>query len=177
MKITLPLQIADIDNTGKHIFCEVVINDKTGILIVDTGASQTVLSSKSDIVQSAISPIDYATFARMNSSQDLKEMFTTDELEQMGVSEDGVLSMAANGQAIDFQFGILDGLIIGELRVPPMPVGLIDISNISTLYQRLLNAEILGLLGSDLLLKYKAIIDYGKQTLTLKVSKRDVLGI
>jgi hypothetical protein len=45
---------------------------------------------------------------------------------------------------------------------------LIDLSGINEMYQQHCNRKICGLLGSDFLLKYKAVINYERRILSLE---------
>lgn len=171
MKVKQKLEIFDLDGNGNHLLCKAKINNCDGILIVDTGASQTVLSANSEAVKSAIEFINHNQFIEYKESSNLAAKFTADELTEMGVGDDGVLSLAANGQAIEFQFGIVDCIQIGELRIEKMPTGLIDFTSINNLYSKMQDTEVFGLLGSDILQTYKAKIDYGKKQITFKMKK------
>jgi hypothetical protein len=98
----------------------------------------------------------------------LGDRFSDEELEEMGIDDNGVLSLAANGSSIDFQFGIIDGLKLGDFEFEPFPVGTMDLTNVAKLYDKMNKKNVWGLLGSDMLLKYKAVIDYDNEMLILK---------
>ena len=44
---------------------------------------------------------------------------------------------------------------------------LLDLSHINELYKQYTDKQIAGLLGSDFLLEYEAVIDYGQQKMSL----------
>jgi hypothetical protein len=56
---------------------------------------------------------------------------------------------------------------IGELKTEQFEVAVLDLSTINDAYRQLNQPEILGVLGGDILVKYKAVIDYGHSLLTL----------
>jgi len=57
---------------------------------------------------------------------------------------------------------------IGELKIEQFEVAVLDLSTINMAYSQLNHPEVLGVLGGDILVKYKAVIDYGNQSLTLQ---------
>jgi hypothetical protein len=165
----LPIELFEMDGNGCHLFVDATIGGEVGCLVIDTGASQTVLSRYSEGVQNALQKLDYNEFLTQTQSESLSETLSEEELKELGVAENGVVSMAANGDAIDFEFGIIQDFKIGELEVEKFAVGTIDLTNINRLYEKLNKSNVLGLLGSDFLLKYKAVIDYETKLLTLKL--------
>ncbi|HVA98908.1 MAG TPA: clan AA aspartic protease, partial [Bacteroidia bacterium] len=58
-------------------------------------------------------------------------------------------------------------IIFGDLEIKKQPVLLLDLSHVNTSYESIGLKPIDGVLGSDLLLKYDAIIDYKKCELRL----------
>jgi hypothetical protein len=63
---------------------------------------------------------------------------------------------------------IIHDFHVGDLLVDPFEVAVLDLSAINSAYEQLGHPEVLGVLGGDILMKYKAVIDYGKWRLTLK---------
>ncbi len=61
----------------------------------------------------------------------------------------------------------LQDLSIGNLHVPEFEVAVLDLSTINKAYEQLGKPLVLGVLGSDILMQYQAVIDYGKSLLTL----------
>ena len=53
------------------------------------------------------------------------------------------------------------------LLIDEFEVAVLDLSTINVAYRQLGHPEVLGVLGGDILMKYKAVVDYGQQTLTL----------
>ena len=62
-------------------------------------------------------------------------------------------------------------LKIGELEIDNYKTILLDLSHVNNSYEQIGLKYIDGVLGSDILLKYNAVIDYKKKILKLKFSK------
>ena len=65
--------------------------------------------------------------------------------------------------------GEIGELWLGQFNFGSLTIALIDLSHINQEYARFSDKQIVGLLGSDFLIRYKAIIDYGQQQLILKL--------
>jgi hypothetical protein len=65
--------------------------------------------------------------------------------------------------------GEINELWLGPFQFGPLTIALIDLSHINQEYARFSDRQIVGLLGSDFLIRYKAVIDYGRQELVLKL--------
>jgi len=57
---------------------------------------------------------------------------------------------------------------IGRFHIPEMEIAVLDLSAINTAYQQLEIAPVLGVLGGDVLVEFRAVIDYEKCKLVLK---------
>ena len=64
---------------------------------------------------------------------------------------------------------VISDMLIGDLELPPFEAAVLDLSAINIAYRQLNLPEVLGVLGGDILMKYKAVIDYEKRLLKLKV--------
>jgi predicted aspartyl protease len=64
---------------------------------------------------------------------------------------------------------VIPELQIGELSIRNIEVAVLDLSTINIAYRQMNHPEVLGVLGGDILMKHKAVIDYGKRQLRLKV--------
>jgi hypothetical protein len=60
-------------------------------------------------------------------------------------------------------------LHIGQLHIKNIEVTVLDLSTINIAYRQMNHPEVLGVIGGDILMKYKAVIDYGKKQLKFKV--------
>lgn len=140
MKVSVPLQIIDLHDDGFHPLLEVTIYGKPFILVLDTGASKTAF--------------DQTMLLEAGSNA---ELISSDRL-STGL---GTNTMASSTT-------IVNDMYIGTLLIPEFEVAVLDLSAINIAYRQLNHPEVLGVLGGDLLMKYKAVIDYGKKMLFLK---------
>jgi hypothetical protein len=140
MKFTIPLHFIDLHDDGYHALVEVMIFGKLFKLVLDTGASKTAL--------------DHAVLLQANAEAaiDASDSLST------GLGTNSMASFTA----------VIHDMSIGELAIPAFTVAVLDLSAINVAYSQLGHPEVLGVLGSDILMKYKAVIDYGKRELKLK---------
>ena len=138
----IPFQLIKIEDSGYHLLIEVKINMKKAYLLIDTGASKTVfdISRMAEYIQ--------------------KEVFTDNEILSSGLGTNTLTSKSF----------ILENLTIGEFEIIDYPAIVIDMQHVSDSYQKLGLQAFDGVLGSDILYKFKASIDY--KTRTLKLRKR-----
>jgi hypothetical protein len=149
MLLKIPLEIVELDNNSYHIFVEGYINGEHCHLIIDTGASKTVFA--------------------LNHLQNI--------LIENPIAQPEIQSAGISALPLDSHSGVISEFKLGELLLSEMMVILIDLSSIDELYLKVSDKSIWGLIGSDFLLQYKAILDYGAKTLTLKVPKSSILKI
>ena len=136
----IPIKIIDLHDDGFHPLIEVSIFEKQFTLVLDTGASKTAFD-QSMLLQAA----------------ENTQIKGSDRL-STGLGTNSMVSSTAN----------IKQLYIGDLLISEFEVAVLDLSAINIAYRQLGNLEILGVLGGDILMKYKAIIDYGKQQLRVK---------
>ncbi|MDB5154276.1 MAG: clan aspartic protease [Mucilaginibacter sp.] len=141
MRITIPLQIIDLHDDGFHPLVDVTVYGKPFILVLDTGASKTAF--------------DHTTLLKAGDNASIK---SSDRL-STGLGTNTMTSSTA----------IIHDMHIGELLVPEFEVAVLDLSSINIAYRQLNHPEVLGVLGGDILMKYKAVIDYGKKVIRLKI--------
>lgn len=138
------IEIINLHEEGLHLMVPALFGEgREGHLIVDTGASQTVLDIHS--MEGYVGG--------------LTEM---PDVQTLGVGED----------EIECAVGTINRFRIGELCMENRPFVLIDLAHINKVYGRFSDKPIRGLLGSDFLMEFKARIDYGKQELSLRFDKR-----
>jgi hypothetical protein len=141
MTISVPFQIIDLHGDGFHPLVNVVIHDKQFTLVLDTGASKTAF--------------DHDT---LNQFEDIIAITSSDRL-STGLGTNNMTSFTA----------IINTIHIGDLSLCEFEVAVLDLSSINIAYRQLNHPEVLGVLGGDILMKYKAVIDYGKKVLKFKV--------
>lgn len=138
-KIEIPLKLVELENENYHILVEIGFSDnKTGMWVIDTGASKTVLD---------INLVDHYT----------KVETPLTETESMGIGD----------SRIETSSGIVHEMKFCSTSLFDLSVALIDLSPLNILYHQFTNEKITGLIGSDFLVRYKAIIDFKKRVLTL----------
>jgi hypothetical protein len=67
---------------------------------------------------------------------------------------------------------IIENIRIGDLLISNLEVAVLDLSTINIAYRQLNHPEVLGVLGGDILMKYKAVINYGKKTITFRLRSK-----
>lgn len=140
MRIKIPLKIIELEPENVHIVITCSFSDGTnGNWIIDTGASKTVFDKKL---------IQY--YSELDGE--------SDQIHSAGIGE----------KPMDVRLGELESLTFEKLSVENQKVALLDLSHINILYAKVSNIKIVGLLGSDFLLRHKAIIDYRKKRIVLK---------
>jgi hypothetical protein len=139
MTITVPLQIIDLHEDGYHPLVGISVYGKPFTLVLDTGASKTA-------------------FDQETLSAEGIDLTASDSL-STGLGTNSMTSFTT----------ILSDLWIGELKVAEIEVAVLDLSTINIAYRQLNHQEVLGVLGGDILMKYKAVIDYGKQLLSFSI--------
>lgn len=140
-KIVIPLKILKIENDGMHLLAKVKINNKIARLIVDTGASRTVLD-KNRIHR----------FVKENNFE-----------------KHEALSTGLGTSSMESHIVKLKKLEIGNWKLENITWVLLDMSHVNNSYTQIGIREIDGVLGGDVLMEYKAVIDYGKSQMILKL--------
>jgi hypothetical protein len=140
--IEVPLQLLDIEGEGFHVMVEGSIHGKEAHFLIDTGASRSVFDPKT------ISTfIDDLTFEK-------KEGMTA------GVGSSDLESAVFT----------IDQMQLGELVINDYQAVALDLENIHEMYAKLGLPQIDGIIGGDLLKRYKAVINYRCKKLRLTPS-------
>ena len=130
--IELPINIISIEGDGFHLIAEGCINGKTARFVVDTGASRTVFDK--DKILNYISNPEF--------------------------SEKEGISAGIGGTDISSFIFDIEELSFGELKIKDYQAVAMDLSNVNDSYAMIKLPPIDGVLGGDLLVKYKAVISY-----------------
>lgn len=141
----LPIEVNAIQGDGYHAFVEIRIGRKKLRMLVDTGASRTVFDE--DKISEIIPNENFETIEQLSA---------------------GLGTSSAPGKST-----IIPNLRLGELKLRNYETVILDLSHVNVLYRSIGLPELVGVLGSDLLLKFHAIIDFGEKTMVLKTSKQD----
>jgi hypothetical protein len=137
----IPLTVLKLEDDGFHLLVEVVVFNQRFNAVLDTGASKTVFD-KTIIEQ-------YANHEHILLSEHLSTGLGTNTMESYTL--------------------LLPELKLGELILNDYKVAILDLSSINKAYEMLKLEPILGVIGGDLLKKYKAIINYDIAMLTLNL--------
>jgi hypothetical protein len=144
MKTIIPIDVITLgDDNSYHLFVGGRINGQSYDLLIDTGASHTIFDLN------------------------LLPAITEESGERSEIQSSGI-------QAGDLQsrMGYVEKFELGDLKREQWTVILIDLTHINNLYRKFSAKVVAGLIGSDLLLQYNAIVDYKKKELTLRNIKR-----
>ena len=140
MITTLPIKIIAIGDDGFHLSAKIYLNGKVANVIVDTGASKTVFGNSS--IQK------YVTDKKFKNLENL--------------------SIGLGSKKIKSKSVTINKIKIGTIKIANYTTILLDLSHINDSYKEIGLKPIDGILGSDILNKYNAIIDYKKRIIKLK---------
>lgn len=141
--ISLPIQLLMIDGDGVHLMVEAKSGRKKIRLIVDTGASKTVF--------------DKSRFAKLFPDQDIQDS--------------DALTTGLGTNTFPGATSKIASLKLGDLKVKNFDVLVLDLSHVNNSYLLLGFQPFDGVLGSDLLLKYNALIDFQASTLHFNITE------
>ena len=137
--IEIPLQLLDIEGEGFHIMVKGMIHGKEANFLIDTGASRSVFD-----------PNTISTFI--------------DDLEFE--KKEGMTAGVGSSDLESATFRI-DVFSIGGLEIVDYEAVALDLENIHEMYDKLGLPHIDGIIGGDLLKRYKAIVNYKSKKLRL----------
>ncbi|MEW6468101.1 MAG: retropepsin-like aspartic protease [Bacteroidota bacterium] len=139
MVISLPIKVLAIDNDGYHLQASIIINGKKANVIIDTGASRTVFDKE-----------------RIKKFVKQKAEKITDKL-----------STGLGTNSMESHQVVISSMKIGRLKLKDYETVLLDLSHVNRSYEQIKLKPVDGVLGSDILRKHKAVIDYGKKKMRL----------
>lgn len=140
MKYTLPLTIQAIENDGYHLLTTILINGKKALLVIDTGASRSVFD----------------------------ETRIIDFIGHSNLAEHDKLSTGLGTNTMTSKKVVLETLDLNGLILNNYEATLLNLHHVNESYQKIGLAPIDGILGGDILMDYKAGIDYKNALLTLE---------
>lgn len=140
----IPLELLSLQGDGHHMLIEVEILDKTFKMVLDTGASKTVLDSQT-LIDAGIA----------------EDNFLHTDILSTGLGTNEMKSYMFH----------LETFKIGSWSCKKMDVAILDLSSINFAYTQMNYEPVVGVLGGDILLRYGAIINYKKKTLQLNSRK------
>lgn len=140
--IEIPLQIIELEKDNYHILIDGEFQDGTpSCWIIDTGASKSVLDINQDLY-----------FEVLDSD-----------------NEDDYHSAGINQGMMETSVGKMFFLKLGKLEITDQKVALIDLTHVNEIYGKYSSHKIAGLLGGDLLMQYKCLIDYNTKTIQFQI--------
>jgi len=138
----IPLELMNIEGDGYHLMIEAEVNGNDVRLLVDTGASKTVFDK-----------------TRLQSLVEDGAEEHYEDLEQLST---GLGTNSMQGQVTE-----LDSFSFGDVKIKDYPVVVLDMDHVNQSYEMLGDRGIDGVLGSDILKKYDAVIYFKKRVLKL----------
>ncbi len=141
MVTKIPIQKLSIEGEGFHLMIKAKINEKKANILIDTGASRTVFDS-----------------------EQIKNFIPEDHIE---FENNEKLSTGLGTNSLVSQATIIKKLQFGDLIIKNYTAVILDMKHINQSYTTLNFPAIDGVLGSDLLSKYKAVIYYKEKFLKL----------
>ncbi len=136
----IPLELMNIEGDGYHLMIEAEVNGKAVRMLVDTGASKTVFDK--------------------TRLQSLVEEGADEHYEDLEQLSTGLGTNSMQGQVAE-----LDSFKFGEVEIKDFPVVVLDMDHVNQSYDMLGDRGIDGVLGSDILKKYDAVIYFKKKVL------------
>ncbi|WP_276089974.1 retropepsin-like aspartic protease [Pedobacter sp. JY14-1] len=135
--ITVPLTLISLEDDGFHLLADIVIFGLRLYAVVDTGASRSVFDKS--LLQGHLPGLDH------REGDLATTLFTTSGTIQ----------------------AVLPELRIGRLCIRDYDAVALDLESVNNTYKGFGHPPIAGIIGSDLLLRYHAVIDYKKTRLFL----------
>lgn len=135
----IKLEILSIQEYGIHCFVSAKVIGSKARMLIDTGASKTV-------------------FAKSFIEKNLSELYTK-KSEQ--------LTTGLGGNNIESEEAVIPVLKIGKLIIKNYHAHILDLAQINETYHQVDLPPIDGVIGCDLLLAHKAVLNFKKRILAL----------
>ncbi|MFN3529206.1 MAG: retropepsin-like aspartic protease [Bacteroidia bacterium] len=143
MKYKINLQLVPLEESGFHLLLKANWNDRSLQLVLDTGASKTVFDKNV-----------------------ITNWFPELELQPVHQTSAGLGTTEMESHVFE-----LKRFQIGDCRIKGVKAAALDLQHIRETYAQLGYGELDGILGGDILHKYRASIHYHKQLLILRDGK------
>lgn len=135
---SVPIEIIKLEDNSFHIIVKVEIDGIQGDMIIDTGASVTV--------------IDQKLFPPKNDDPELVTQ---------------IQSGSVSGQIENLSLIKAGYLKIGGRKFKNIQLAGIDLDYVNEMYHKYFNRKIIGLLGCNFCVRYQVVIDYQTRKLVL----------
>jgi len=137
----IPIDIVQIDEDGYHLMISAKIGRKKIRLLIDTGASKSVFDK---------TRLDGILGNKDNEYETLEQ-----------------LSTGLGTNSMESQTTCLKSFKIGDIKIKNLDVVVLDLNHVNESYAMIGEKGIDGVIGSDLLKKYDAVIYYKEKKLKL----------
>jgi len=141
--INIPLEVVNLQGDGFHLLVEVVVYGRLFNAVLDTGASKSAFDKETIELLSDCSIIHIPDQHAVGLGTTTMERYVA----------------------------VFPKLEIGELVVENYEAPVFDLSAIKFAYQSLDLPPVIGVIGGDILMDYKAIINYETLVLSFKIDK------
>ena len=137
--IEVPLQLLDIEGEGFHIMVKGMIHGKEAHFLIDTGASRSVFDPNT----------------------------ITDFIDNVAFEKKEGMTAGVGSSDLESATFMIEVFSIGELEIHDYEAVALDLENIHEMYGKLGLPRIDGIIGGDLLKRYKSVINYKGKKLRL----------
>lgn len=142
---TIPFTITNLEQDGFHPIVKCKLKKKSIWLVIDTGASRTVIDLES---LHDFSPIEH------------------DHIEPFAAG--------INAQQFSVKRYVLPSISFSGVKLKNMEIFGSNLSELSKLYEQITGIPIHGLLGCDFLVKHKVVLNFKSKELIVKVKSKKV---
>lgn len=136
----IEFEVLTLQGDGHHIIVEVQLLDHSFHMVIDTGASKTVLDR-----------------AMLEEAGITEEEFINTDIKSSGLGTNNMQSFMLD----------LPYFRIQDWEIKNIQVAVLDLSSINYAYAQLQFKPVIGVLGGDILYKYGAVINYKNNSLQL----------
>ena len=142
-KIKIPIQLISLQEDGFHLFVEGKLGTHIVRMLIDTGASKTVIDKN----------------------------FISDNLPELELETNEQLTTGVGSNTIQSEFTDLTILEVGKLKLKGYKVAVLDLKHVNETYNMIQLPPIQGVIGCDLLVEHKAVINLKKKEIKLSPYK------
>jgi len=142
-KETIPIEFIEIEPGNFHLFISIKVGSKKARLLLDTGASKTAFDQQKVL------------------------KFVSGDL----VVKQDMNSIGLGSNEVETHLSLLPSIKLGKIKLSKYEVAVLDLNHVNMAYKTLGFKKIDGVLGSDLLHRFEAIINYKKAQLSLTVKR------
>lgn len=136
--ISIPLKLINLQDDGFHLLVEIVVFKEKHFAVLDTGASRSVFDKC--LIEKHLTET-----LQVSEEINAATLFTTTTTIQATIPE----------------------LKIGKLKLKNYETVAFDLQSVSETYQQFGHPPIGSIIGGDILMQYKAVINYDKLVLRL----------